>query len=103
MVFLFGMVHGMGFAGALSQLGMPSYAFATALISFNVGVELGQLTVILTLYFFVFKLFSSISWYRKGIVVPACIAIALLASYWTVDRICAPGPTEPANAVSTQR
>src|SRR6185437_380209 len=41
MVFLFGMIHGMGFAGALSQLGMPQYAFATALISFNVGVELG--------------------------------------------------------------
>src|ERR1700679_706217 len=51
MVFLFGMVHGMGFAGALSQLGMPQYAFATALISFNVGVELGQLAIILLLFF----------------------------------------------------
>src|SRR5471030_1174460 len=51
MVFLFGMVHGMGFAGALAGLGMPQYAFATALISFNVGVEIGQLTVIMLLYF----------------------------------------------------
>ena len=71
MVFLFGMVHGMGFAGALSQLGMPQNAFATALISFNVGVELGQLSIILLMYFCVAKLFAGRLWYRKRIVVPA--------------------------------
>ena len=87
MVFLFGMVHGMGFAGALSQLGMPQYAFATALISFNVGVELGQLTIILLLYFLLSRPFSHKPWYRKAIVMPASIAIALIASWWTVERI----------------
>jgi hypothetical protein len=87
MVFLFGMVHGMGFAGALSQLGMPQYAFATALISFNVGVELGQLVIILSLYFFVAKMFSARTWYRRGIVIPVSALIALVAAYWTVERI----------------
>ena len=87
MVFLFGMVHGMGFAGALSGLGMPQYAFATALISFNVGVEIGQLAIILLLYFLVSRPFSKMVWYRKRIVIPISIVIALVAGYWTVERI----------------
>ncbi|MBA3827473.1 MAG: HupE/UreJ family protein [Taibaiella sp.] len=87
MVFLFGMVHGMGFAGALSQLGMPEYAFAAALVSFNVGVELGQLTIILFMYWVVAKSFSNKTWYRKRIVIPSSLVIALIASYWTIERI----------------
>lgn len=87
MVFLFGMVHGMGFAGALSGLGMPRYAFATALVSFNIGVELGQLAIIIALYFFVARAFSSRLWYRKAVVVPLSLVIALVAAYWTVERI----------------
>jgi len=87
MVFLFGMVHGMGFAGALSQLGMPPYAFANALISFNLGVELGQVSIILLLYFFVARLFSATPWYRHRIVIPISTAIALIAAWWTVERI----------------
>jgi len=86
-VFIFGMVHGMGFAGALSQLGMPQYAFGIALISFNVGVELGQLTIILLLYFLIAKVFSSHAWYRRRIVIPVSVLIALVASFWTVQRI----------------
>lgn len=87
MVFLFGLVHGMGFAGALSQLGMPQYAFATALLSFNVGVELGQLSIILFMYFLVSKTFSAKSWYRTRIVIPSSFIIALVAGYWTIERI----------------
>jgi hypothetical protein len=87
MVFLFGMVHGLGFAGALSQLGMPQYAFATALISFNIGVEIGQLAIILALYFFVARLFSTRLWYRRRIVIPISVVIGLVAAYWTVERI----------------
>ncbi|MBS1587678.1 MAG: HupE/UreJ family protein [Bacteroidetes bacterium] len=87
MVFLFGMVHGMGFAGALSELGMPKDAFATALISFNVGVELGQLSIILLMYLCVAKLFSTQWWYRQRIVVPASLFIALVAGYWTIERV----------------
>ena len=87
MVFLFGMVHGMGFAGALSQLGMPQYSFATALIAFNVGVELGQLAIILFMYFFVARVFSQRVWYRQRIVIPCSVVISLVASYWTIERI----------------
>ncbi len=87
MVFLFGLVHGMGFAGALSELGMPAYAFATALISFNIGVELGQLTIILFMYFLVARGFAHKRWYRKAIVVPASVLIAAVAGYWTIERI----------------
>ncbi|WP_205529458.1 HupE/UreJ family protein [Taibaiella koreensis] len=86
-VFIFGLVHGMGFAGALSGLGMPSYAFATALISFNIGVELGQLTIILLMYFLVARSFAHKNWYRKVIVVPSSLLIALIAGYWTITRI----------------
>lgn len=87
MVFLFGLVHGMGFAGALSELGLPDYAFASALVSFNVGVELGQLTIILLMYWLVAKPFSQKVYYRKAIVLPGSIAIALVAAFWTIERI----------------
>lgn len=87
MVFLFGLVHGMGFAGALSELGLPEYAFANALISFNIGVELGQLTIILVMYFFVSRVFANKHWYRQRIVIPTSLIIAVVAAYWTVERI----------------
>lgn len=87
MVFLFGLVHGMGFAGALSDLGMPQQAFATALVSFNVGVEFGQLTIILLMYFTVNRFLSGKVWYRQRIVIPTSVVIALIAGYWTIERI----------------
>lgn len=87
MVFLFGLVHGMGFAGALSGLGMPSNAFATALISFNIGVEVGQLCIITFMYIFVARVFSEKVWYRRRIVIPSSLIIALIAAYWTVERV----------------
>ena len=87
MIFLFGLVHGMGFAGALSELGLPDYSFVTALLSFNVGVEMGQLLVILLMYLFVAKLFSEKSWYRWRVVIPANIAIAIVALFWTYERV----------------
>ena len=86
MVFIFGLVHGMGFAGALNDLGMPAYAFSTALISFNVGVELGQLAIIFVMYFLVSKQFSSAKWYRSKLVIPTCMIIAVIAGYWTLER-----------------
>ncbi len=87
MVFIFGMIHGMGFAGALSQLGMPHYAFGVALISFNVGVEIGQLSIILLLYFLVSLPFSKMQYYHNRIVIPISVIIALVACYWTVQRV----------------
>ncbi len=85
-VFLFGLIHGMGFAGALSELGLPSSSYLSALVSFNVGVELGQIAVILTAYFFLGRWFSQKNWYRSRVVNPVSAAIALVALYWTVER-----------------
>jgi hypothetical protein len=86
MIFLFGLVHGMGFAGALSELGMPEYAYATALVSFNLGVELGQVFIILTMYILIAKPFGQKEAYRKFVVIPASLIIALVATYWTAER-----------------
>ena len=85
-VFLFGLVHGMGFAGALTQVGLPQSAYAICLISFNLGVELGQIAVILFAYFLVGRWFSDRSWYRARVVTPVSAMIALIALYWTIER-----------------
>jgi hypothetical protein len=85
-VFLFGLVHGLGFASALGDLGLPQNKFILSLITFNVGVELGQLTVILLAWFLVGKWFSHKSWYRKRIVIPVSLVIAAIALFWTIQR-----------------
>lgn len=87
MVFGFGLLHGLGFASVLSDLGMPEDAFVTALISFNVGVELGQLTILLIAFLLIGFWFGKKSWYRKRITVPASVVITFIAIYWFVDRL----------------
>ena len=86
-VFLFGLVHGMGFAGALGQLGLPKNAYLISLVMFNVGVELGQLTVILTAYFLLARQFGDKPYYRKYSVIPLSALIVVVAAYWTVERL----------------
>lgn len=86
-VFLFGLVHGLGFASSLSQMGLPQNAYLSSLVMFNIGVELGQLTVILLAFFLVGKWFGQKSFYRRVVVVPASLLIILIAGYWTVERI----------------
>lgn len=85
-VFGFGLLHGLGFAGVLSELGLPDGRFATALVSFNVGVELGQLAVI-TLAFMVVGWCRRADWYRRRVVVPASCVIAATGLFWTVQRV----------------
>lgn len=86
-VFLFGLVHGMGFANALGTLGLPQNSYLTSLVMFNVGVELGQLAVILSAFFLFGKWFGNKPYYRKAIVIPLSVLITLVAGYWTVQRI----------------
>ncbi len=86
-VFLFGLIHGMGFASALTELGLPKNAYLSSLLMFNLGVELGQITVILAAFFLIGKIFGNRSYYRKRIVIPLSILIAAIAAYWTVERI----------------
>ncbi|MEP6949384.1 MAG: HupE/UreJ family protein [Ginsengibacter sp.] len=86
-VFLFGLVHGMGFASALGQLGLPQKSYLTSILMFNLGVELGQVTVILSAYLLFGKWFGDKPWYRKGIVIPLSVIIAIIAFYWTIQRL----------------
>jgi HupE / UreJ protein len=86
LVFMFGLLHGMGFAGVLSGLGLPRGAFLIALLSFNLGVEAGQLTVI-TLAALALAWYRHRPWYHRRIVVPASGAIAAIGVYWTIARV----------------
>jgi hypothetical protein len=85
LVFLFGLLHGMGFAGVLSDLGLPRGSFLTALLSFNLGVEAGQLTII-ALAALAVAWYRHQPWYHQRIVVPASLCIAAVGVYWTVVR-----------------
>jgi HupE / UreJ protein len=86
-VFLFGLIHGMGFAGSLSQMGLPQHAYLLSLIMFNAGVELGQMTFIILVYFLLARNFGNRSNYRKIIVIPLSAVIVCIAGIWTIQRI----------------
>src|SRR5262245_30992267 len=86
LVFAFGLLHGMGFAGALRELGLPRSEFLTALVTFNLGVETGQLAVIGAAFLLVGWQCRDRAWYRGRVIVPASVAIACTALYWTVER-----------------
>ncbi len=84
-VFCFGLLHGLGFAGVLRELGLPQGEFASSLIAFNVGVELGQLAVVL-MAFLAIGWFRRKTWYRASIVLPLSALIAMIGFYWSVQR-----------------
>ncbi len=86
-VFLFGLIHGCGFAGVLSEIGLPENNFITALIAFNIGVEAGQTAVILLAIVIFQTRFADRPWYRKRVTIPVSICISLVAIYWTVERV----------------
>jgi hypothetical protein len=88
LVFGFGLLHGLGFAVVLRELGLPQGEFVTALFSFNIGVELGQLSVI-AMAFLAVGWFRERSWYRRAIVLPASLAISLVGLYWAAQRALA--------------
>jgi hypothetical protein len=86
-VFAFGLLHGLGFASVLNDVGLPEGRFAISLIGFNIGVELGQLAVIAVAFVVLALPFGRISWYRAAIAVPASILIAGVGAWWTVERV----------------
>ena len=86
LVFIFGLLHGLGFAGVLTEYGMPAGQFVEALIGFNIGVELGQLTVIAICFMLVGFWFGKKPWYRKNVVIPGSLIVALVGLYWVVER-----------------
>jgi hypothetical protein len=86
-VFGFGLLHGLGFAGVLHEIGLPRSHYVTGLIAFNIGVELGQLAVITIAFAATGLWFRARPWYRARIVMPASAAIAVIGLFWTVQRV----------------
>jgi len=87
LVFVFGLLHGLGFASVLAEFGMPDDAFTIALISFNVGVELGQLSIILIAFLLIGYWFDNKPWYKNLITIPASLLISIVAFYWFIQRL----------------
>jgi hypothetical protein len=86
-VFLFGLIHGLGFAAALNEIGLPRNKFFTSIISFNAGVEIGQILVILFVYLLIIFPLCNKIWYKKGVVYPISMLIASIGVYWTFLRL----------------
>ncbi len=86
-VFLFGLLHGLGFASVLNDIGLQPGNFIYGLLGFNIGVEIGQLTVILICFLLVGFWFSRKTYYRRYITNPASIAIAAMGGFWFVERV----------------
>ena len=86
-IFIFGLIHGMGFASVLNEIGLPPGKFFLSVFSFNLGVELGQVSVILGVFTLIIKPFRNRLWYRKAILAPVSCCIAIMALYWTFTRI----------------
>jgi len=86
LVFGFGLLHGMGFAGALAEQGLPRSEFFPALLSFNAGVELGQLSVIAIAFVLIGLPFRGQPWYRRRVVIPGSVLIAAVGLFWFVQR-----------------
>lgn len=85
LTFVFGLVHGFGFAGALKDLGLDGAHLASSLLGFNLGVELGQLAIV--------ALFLPLAWwlrrshfYQRILLVGGSVLIAGLAGVWLVER-----------------
>lgn len=87
LVFAFGLIHGMGFASSLNEIGLPRNKFFTSILSFNIGVELGQIVVILLVFLLLVVPLGKRPDYRKIVVIPLSLLIGLIALYWTVERL----------------
>jgi hydrogenase/urease accessory protein HupE len=86
-IFIFGLLHGLGFAGVLNEIGISTNLFISSLISFNVGVELGQISVIILSYILIALLFQKKSWYQNRVTKPISMIIASIGFYWFIQRL----------------
>ncbi|WP_151636636.1 HupE/UreJ family protein [Noviherbaspirillum aerium] len=86
MAFLFGLIHGFGFASVLADLGLPGHALVLALVGFNVGVEAGQLAIVAAFLPLAFTLRRTV-FYRRIVLQAGSLAIAMLAAIWLIERL----------------
>ncbi|NEX60411.1 HupE/UreJ family protein [Noviherbaspirillum galbum] len=85
MAFVFGLIHGFGFASVLSDLGLPSDALALSLVGFNLGVEVGQLAIVAG-FLPIAYLLRHTAFYRRGVLLGGSLLIAAVASAWLIER-----------------
>lgn len=83
--FAFGLIHGFGFASVLGDLGLPASSLVLALLGFNLGVELGQLAIVIVFLPLAFAIRQSL-FYRRVVFNMGSLLIALIASLWFVER-----------------
>lgn len=94
-VFLFGLLHGLGFASFFSELSLPDNQFLAGLVGFNIGVEIGQISVLLVALAISVPLRRRLGAdgepgrYRRLVVLPASFAIAAVGTFWAVERVLA--------------
>jgi len=85
--FSFGLLHGFGFAGALSEIGLPANAIPLALLFFNVGVEVGQLLFVVAVVAFLAIARRPIALAPRWVTVTPAYAIGGVAMFWTLQRV----------------
>ena len=85
-IFAFGLLHGFGFASVLAEFGLPFDQFIVALISFNIGVELGQLVVVAACVGGIMVWTRHKSWYQSAVAVPISAFVGLVGLYWFMER-----------------
>ena len=86
--FIFGLLHGFGFAGALSEIGLPRHALTASLFSFNVGVEVGQLLFVVAIYI----LYRALKFVTRPPILEnvqkfSAYFIGCIASFWFIERL----------------
>ncbi len=86
-VFGFGLLHGLGFASVLGEVGLSPGRLISDLLGFNIGVEIAQLTVIAAAYVTLAYPFAARPWYDRIIARPASVAIAIVGLWWFVTRV----------------
>jgi hydrogenase/urease accessory protein HupE len=85
--FAFGLVHGFGFAGALREVGLPESDVPTALLTFNLGVEAGQIAIVLAAAALLFAIDRFARAFKGPVIRAATYAIGITASYWFIERM----------------
>lgn len=86
-ILFFGLLHGLGFALVLSDIGFRSSKLFINLISFNIGIEVAQISIILILYLLVAIKFATNKYYRNAFQIPSSVLIASIGLYWFIERI----------------
>ena len=87
LIFAFGILHGLGFASILTSFKLSSSGIFLPLLGFNIGVEIGQILVLILCFFAFGYWFKEKIWYRARVVKPLSVILMLTGSFWLILRI----------------